>query len=720
VVQRASNPLNDTSEPRLIALRFGPFELDVRSGELRRNGTTVRLQPQPLKVLLLLAGRPSEVVTREEIQAEIWPAGTFVDFEQSLNFCIRQIRAALRDDANAPRYVETLPRRGYRWVAGPVQSETSGAVVREWPRPIATDASGAQAVVDASSGAITAALPAAAPVARPGGGGALGIALVALAGLLAVAFVVWRQRPAEPPPAPTFHRITFRRGALNSARFAPDGQVVYSAAWDGAPRELSVTRSDGRDFRTLDIKDAQVVGVSSSGEVAFLRGGVLARAPIAGGPAKEVLKDIGAADWTSDGRDFAVSRWEAVRTKIEFPVGHVLAETPARLTRLRISPDGRYVAYTEHPVLADDRGLVVVVDRDGRRVAASPEWGSLDGIAWAPGSREVYFTASEAGADNSLRGLSLDGKVRLVLSGSGRFVLHDTAPDGRVLIERASFRSEIVYRRATDHEDRDLSWLDFSAVVAISPKGDKVLFYESGEGGGPEYTTFLRKTDGSAPVRLGAGRALDLSPDGRFVMSVDIRNAGALDFTPTGPGEIRHVRIPGLVAHEDAGFLADSQRIFVTGRDAAGKRATWLTDVQGREPRPLPLPDGRILRQNTFSQDGTHFVASCPETNGSYGSCFYDTAAGNPKPVPGAQKTWVAISVDTEGRIYYRDRVEKAESLLRLDPKTGKATTLVELAPRDRAGVFGVLDVNVAADGEAWAYTFQRRLSDLHIVTGLK
>ena len=162
-MQRASNSLNDTPEARLLALRFGPFELDVRSGELRRNGTTVRLQPQPLKVLLLLAGRPGEVVTREEIQAEIWPAGTFVDFEQSLNFCIRQIRAALRDDANAPRYVETLPRRGYRWVAGPVQSETSPAVVREWPRPIAADGA-PQTAVDASSGSIVAAP---APVARP-------------------------------------------------------------------------------------------------------------------------------------------------------------------------------------------------------------------------------------------------------------------------------------------------------------------------------------------------------------------------------------------------------------------------------------------------------------------------------------------------------------------------------------------------------------------------
>ena len=227
--------------------------------------------------------------------------------------------------------------------------------------------------------------------------------------------------------------------------------------------------------------------------------------------------------------------------------------------------------------------------------------------------------------------------------------------------------------------------------------------------------------DAAVAARPHVGVGVGADVEGRAVVVLDIRNAGALDFTPTGPGEIRHVRVPGLVAHEDAGFLADSTRIFVTGRDAAGKRATWLTDVQGREPRLLPLPEGRILRQNTFFPDGTRFVASCPEAAGSYGSCFYDTLHGNPTPVPGAQKTWVAIAVDTQGRLYYRDRsVDKAESLLRLDTKSGKATTLAELAPRDRAGVFGVLDVNVSADGEAWAYTFQRRLSDLHIVAGLK
>src|SRR3954465_2971224 len=94
--------------------RFGVFELDPRGGELWKAGVRTRLQPQPAKVLALLVSRAGDLVTREEIQREIWHEGTFVDFEQSLNFCIRQIRTALGDQAATPRYVETLPRRGYR------------------------------------------------------------------------------------------------------------------------------------------------------------------------------------------------------------------------------------------------------------------------------------------------------------------------------------------------------------------------------------------------------------------------------------------------------------------------------------------------------------------------------------------------------------------------------------------------------------------------------
>jgi TolB-like protein/DNA-binding winged helix-turn-helix (wHTH) protein/Tfp pilus assembly protein PilF len=99
------------------SIRFGEFELATRSGELRKDGATVRLQPQPAKALALLIANAGQLVTREEIQRAIWESETFVDFEHGLNFCIKQIRAALGDNAQTPRFIETLPRRGYRFIA---------------------------------------------------------------------------------------------------------------------------------------------------------------------------------------------------------------------------------------------------------------------------------------------------------------------------------------------------------------------------------------------------------------------------------------------------------------------------------------------------------------------------------------------------------------------------------------------------------------------------
>src|SRR5687768_12180875 len=98
-------------------LRFGPFTLDATTGELRRDGQLVPLAPQPFRLLLALASRPGELVTREELRQQIWGDGTFVDFERGLNFCVLQARTALGDDAKEPLYIETLPRRGYRFVA---------------------------------------------------------------------------------------------------------------------------------------------------------------------------------------------------------------------------------------------------------------------------------------------------------------------------------------------------------------------------------------------------------------------------------------------------------------------------------------------------------------------------------------------------------------------------------------------------------------------------
>ncbi len=114
--------------------RFGSFELDLGSGELRRDGVTLRLQPQPAKVLALLVSRPGEVITRNELAEQVWGSETFVDFERGLNFAIRQIRSTLGDDADQPSFIETLPRRGYRFIAPLIEAEPETIISAPAPR----------------------------------------------------------------------------------------------------------------------------------------------------------------------------------------------------------------------------------------------------------------------------------------------------------------------------------------------------------------------------------------------------------------------------------------------------------------------------------------------------------------------------------------------------------------------------------------------------------
>jgi DNA-binding winged helix-turn-helix (wHTH) protein len=121
------------SVPRTTILRFGVFELDQEAEQLRKSGFIVHLPPQPFKLLRLLAGQPGRVVTREEIRAALWEGETFVDFEQGVNFAVKQVREALGDEADRALYIQTVPRRGYRFVA-PVEEVNKSAARADVPR----------------------------------------------------------------------------------------------------------------------------------------------------------------------------------------------------------------------------------------------------------------------------------------------------------------------------------------------------------------------------------------------------------------------------------------------------------------------------------------------------------------------------------------------------------------------------------------------------------
>jgi DNA-binding winged helix-turn-helix (wHTH) protein/sugar lactone lactonase YvrE len=699
------------AEDGVQAFRFGVFEMDLRSGELRRSGTVVRLQPQPFKVLAMLVDKPGEVISRDEIQSRVWPVGTFVDFEQSLNFCIRQIRAALGDSAVRPRFVETLPRRGYRWVGGSVEKISPPATVHEWPRPV-TPGSGEEEGLP-GAGAPDSASPSASELRWWTVAMALAGAVVVL-GALALAYHLGGQ-PVGGGRSPVFERVTFRRGAVTSGRFGPENEIVYVASWEGRPFRMELVNAGARQSRPLDVSNARIVAASDS-EVAFVRRGVLARAPLAGGPPREVSQGVVAADWTSDTEVFAVVRHDEGRFRLEYPIGTVLGETAA-VSRLRLSPDGTLVALAEHTTIGDDRGRVAIVDQSGERVVVSEGWSSLDGVAWSPRGDEVWFTATRVGAECELHGLALDGTVRTIHAAMGRLVLHDVAPDGRVLLERTGLRSE-TYFHHDGEEDRELTWLDVTGAEGLSADGSQVLLVESGEGGGLDYLSYLRPTDGSLPVSLGPGRATSLSPDGKWALMIPIRNPDHVQIVPTGPGRPRRVEIPGASSHDAAGWLPDGKSLYVTTRDASGARVTWLADAAGGAPKALPLPEGVALYHNTFSPDGTRFVARCAD---SKKHCVYETAGGRAEPLEQAEAEWVPVAWDQEDRVFFRDRSKMIpEVLWRVDVASGEPQRVAEITPRDRSGILGLTRLTVAQSGEAWAYSFMRRLSDLYVVSGLE
>src|SRR5277367_323800 len=119
-------------------VRTGLFEIDLASGEVQKNGRRLPLQEQPFRVLAMLLERPGEVVTRQQLQARLWPADTYVGFDEGLNTAIRKLRAAFGDTADNPRFIETVPRRGYRFIAPVTKHETEPAVSASPPTPIAS------------------------------------------------------------------------------------------------------------------------------------------------------------------------------------------------------------------------------------------------------------------------------------------------------------------------------------------------------------------------------------------------------------------------------------------------------------------------------------------------------------------------------------------------------------------------------------------------------
>ena len=549
------------------------------------------------------------------------------------------------------------------------------------------------------------------------------VAIALIAGLAGGKFLL--QRPQAQGALPVYHPLTFRRGMVHAARFAPDGKtIIYSAAWEGKSLQLFTTRPESPESHELEPAGADVLAVSSSGEMAlslrshpvaqFLYSGTLARVPLVGGAPREIMDNVEFADWAPDGNTLAIVRQDQGRHRLEFPPGKLLYEADGWIGHLRVSPKADSIAFIDHPQLGDDGGEVATVDLSGKKTTLSTGWDSIQGIAWSPGGDEIWFTATRTGGDRSLYAVNPAGVVRLLARVPGELTLLDVDRDGHVLLTRGNDRAGMIGLAPGEAKERDLSWLDWSVPGDLSADGRTVLFFESGEGGGPKYAVYLRKSDASPAIRLSEGIGLALSPDGKWALIRHNVTPSQLVQLPTGVGEATPLTHDSI-NHLWARWLPDGKRLAFSGNEPGHGFRLYVESPDEGKARPIS-PEG-VSPFLVISPKGD-FAASVGPDHKIY---LYPIAGGNPVPVSGAEPDDAPTGWSADGRSLYVFRFGEIPSRVsEIELSSGKRKLWKELVPADAAGIDTVRAITITPDAKAYVYGYIRTLSDLYVVEGLK
>jgi Tol biopolymer transport system component len=547
------------------------------------------------------------------------------------------------------------------------------------------------------------------------------LALLAAAGIGVVA----SRRPREEPPV--YRQLTFRRGGVAGARFTPDGHtIVYSADWDGKPFQLFSTRTDSTESTPMPLPSADILSISSAGQMALgllkpdFGHQILAEVSLAGGAPREILEsevdgvDEGFADWAPDGKSLAVARRVAGRSRLEWPIGKVLYESPDTFLRLpRFSPDGKSIAFVEAGAGQIPEQSIGLLETSGRKSTLSHGWNSIFGLNWNPKTSEIWFSGRESARGRgglALHAVSPSGRHRVVARGPDSLVLKDIFRDGRVLLEHSQYSTTIAWLPPGGPKEIDLSWLQFSDLADLSEDGGTILFGEFVSGEGSAGGVYVRKTDGSAAVRLGEGVPAALSPDGKWVVSISSMG-DRLQLLRTGAGESRDLSSKGM-RYRDAKWFPDGRRIVLSARVEGRPPRLYVQDVTGGSPTPL-TPEGFEI--GPVSPDGKLVAARDPEGK----VVLYPVAGGAPQVVPGLDSGDRVIRWDAKGEALFLGRGLLPARIDRFRLSSGKREALWQIEPGDRSGVGGIGNVFVTPDGRSYAYSYMRDLDCLYLVDGL-
>jgi eukaryotic-like serine/threonine-protein kinase len=558
---------------------------------------------------------------------------------------------------------------------------------------------------------------------RPGWRRAATGLILAVVGAAAAVAVMLQLSPSSSSVA-TFDARTFDHQPITAARYMPDGQtIVYSAIPPGRPPELFVINPNAEAPQRLEAPSAHLLAVSTKGELAIITqpkylaqriyGGTLSRMTIGSSP-RPVAENVREADWSPDGVDMAVVQDIGDgRDRLEYPAGTTLYEASGYLNNVRVSPDGRTVAFVEHRLRFDDRGWVKVVTREGTVTTLTEELFGVFGVAWTDAGRSLVFSGS-ASAASLLQPMTVpvSGRepARLVVGVPARFIVMDALPDGRWLAVREDLSVGVRAMVPGQDAERDLSWIGTTGATSLSRDGQWMLMVDVGPRGGPNYGVVLRKTDGSTTVRLGEGLPQGLSPDGLWAAAI-VSDPGSLMVYPTGPGESKRINIAPIDRPISSQWFPDSQSVLVCGTAASRAPRCYRVYLSGAPAQPLAEAGVRA----NVAPDGTTLLLALPD--GRFQLSTIGGQSGRPVAGVRAGESLLAWSRDSQS-IYVQSGIQAPAHVERIVLATGARTVVRELSPSDAGTVTSLYVADWVDDGRWYAYRFTSLPSTLFVVSG--
>jgi eukaryotic-like serine/threonine-protein kinase len=534
----------------------------------------------------------------------------------------------------------------------------------------------------------------------------------------------WLARKAFSPSAaaPSFKRLSFQRGGMGNARFAPNGEsIVYGLQPTGlSVSHLFLTRLESPESKLFEFT-GDILSISRSGELAIYQShggfnGTLAVVPLVGGTPRPLVENVvwASADWDPNGKELAVVREVSGARQLEFPIGKVLV--PQVAGSVRFSPDGRALAFWK---AHGGQTNLAVIDRLGKKEEIlSSGWTTVAGVpCWRPDGGEVWFTASRAGQTDSLWAVRRTGELRPLMRVPGSLELYDVSRDGRVLLAHHTLIRTLRGRGPGQPDEIELSWLDRSLPADLSADGTTVLINEDGEGAGGSPAIYLRATDGAPASRIGEGEAVALSADKRWILARrEEKGRKRFLLVPAGAGQTRSLSLDGL----DVGsgfFTPDGKRIVFAARAAGDPMRIYTVELAGGKPRAIGPPNiGFQPFTSPVSPDGRRLVGV---RAGKFFVLSLD-GSGEPREIGGLaapRDRVVQWSADSRSVYVYRLGLGRPLRVDLYDVETGKRRPWKEI-PVDES-MRGVR-IRLTPDGRAYIYGAGSVFSELYLVDGLR